>query len=309
MLIPHEKKYIILLFSLLLLTVFILVYLRSRKDNEQNSSENFQNKKANKILCIMCDNVIEEIDKDNYSIDFIEFSEDMNDIQMINKIANIVSKYYKQFDSFIIIRKNRKSFTASLLSFILENINKTVIICDSVSACIDFAEKSTIPEVCLYIDDKVYRGNQVKDDNIPLYPILAEKIDNEIIYYPEYILSRPKDKFKVLKMVEQNIDFIKMHPNINNINISSPIIIIEGYIDNQDILEKIKEQVEEKGIIAINTGESNNNIVEEYGIISTDTTPETAYAKVMMICSNIPNYNVDLVRQLFKINMRGEMIL
>lgn len=90
------------------------------------------------------------------------------------KVAQIIEKYYHNFDKFIVIGgTDTMAYLASALSFMLENLGKTVIVTGSqipltelrsdaesnllgaMTAC-----EHDIYEVCLFFNNKLLRGNR-----------------------------------------------------------------------------------------------------------------------------------------------------
>lgn len=100
------------------------------------------------------------------------------------KIGRSIEKFYYKYDSFIILHgTDTMNYTASILSFMLENLNKLVILTGSQIPLVEMrndAQKNLIdaltiagtydiPEVCLLFDSKLFRGNRtIKNDNINL---------------------------------------------------------------------------------------------------------------------------------------------
>jgi L-asparaginase len=96
------------------------------------------------------------------------------------KIAEIIEENYNGFDGFVVLHgTDTMAYTASALSFMLENLRKPVILTGSqlpigllrtdgkenLITAIEMAaskEKGfpTVPEVCIYFDNKLTRGNR-----------------------------------------------------------------------------------------------------------------------------------------------------
>src|SRR6202008_3825164 len=118
------------------------------------------------------------------------------------EIASIIEKNYAKFDGFVILHgSDTMSYTASALSFMLENLAKPVILTGSqlpigiirtdgkenLITAIEIAAaqkngKPIVSEVCVYFEYKLYRGNRTYKYNSahfdafksPNYPELAE---------------------------------------------------------------------------------------------------------------------------------------
>jgi L-asparaginase len=119
-----------------------------------------------------------------------------------SELAHLIKDNYDRVDGFVILHgSDTMAFTASALSFMLENLAKPVIFTGSqlpISAirtdakenlmtAIEIAkakkhDRSRVPEVCIYFDYKLFRGNRAFKYNSskfeafrsPNYPILAE---------------------------------------------------------------------------------------------------------------------------------------
>lgn len=158
------------------------------------------------------------------------------------KIADIIEGNYDSFDGFVVLHgSDTMSYSASALSFMLENLNKPVIFTGSqlpigdlrtdakenLITAIQIAslqqKNAVINEVGLYFEYKLYRGNRTTKINAehfnafasPNYPELAEsgvhlKV-NHALLFPK---SRSK-KLKVNKDLDNNVVIVKMFPGIN----------------------------------------------------------------------------------------------
>ena len=118
------------------------------------------------------------------------------------KIASIIEEKYNFFDGFVVLHgSDTMSYSASALSFMLENLGKPVIFTGSqlpigdlrtdakenLITAIQIAslrekDKPVITEVCLYFEYKLYRGNRTTKINAehfkafssPNFPSIAE---------------------------------------------------------------------------------------------------------------------------------------
>jgi L-asparaginase len=136
-----------------------------------------------------------------HSFEQIIDSSNMNPV-VWGELAALIEANYDEVDGFVILHgSDTMAFTASALSFMLQNLNKPVIFTGSqlpISAVrtdakenlmtsIEIAkakknDKSRVPEVCIYFDYKLFRGNRAFKYNSskfeafrsPNYPILAE---------------------------------------------------------------------------------------------------------------------------------------
>eukprot|EP00928_Gymnodinium_smaydae_P071805 TRINITY_DN5528_c0_g1_i3.p1 TRINITY_DN5528_c0_g1~~TRINITY_DN5528_c0_g1_i3.p1 ORF type:complete len:610 (-),score=93.79 TRINITY_DN5528_c0_g1_i3:302-1939(-) len=90
-------------------------------------------------------------------------------------IARDIERHYEEWDGFVVLHgTDTMAWTASILSFMLCNLSKTVILTgsqiplsrprndgvDNLLGALNFATHFEIPEVCLYFANKLYRGNR-----------------------------------------------------------------------------------------------------------------------------------------------------
>ena len=137
-------------------------------------------------------------------------------------IGRIINKNYHDYDGFIILHgTDTMNYTASILSFQLENLDKPVILTgaqiplsemrnDGIKNLVDsltIAGIFNIPEVCIMFNGNLYRGNRtIKSDNInynafespnfrPLMEIgISIKVNGDII------LPSPSGKFNYFEV-------------------------------------------------------------------------------------------------------------
>ena len=167
-------------------------------------------------------------------------------------IAEIIEKNYANFDGFVVLHgSDTMSYSASALSFMLENLNKPVVFTGSqlpigdlrtdakenLITAIQIASlqqkgKSVIHEVCLYFEYKLYRGNRTTKINAehfnafasPNYPHLVES-GVHLNVNSNMLLSRHSKKLLVHKEVDGNVMIVKMFPGINESVLSAIIAI------------------------------------------------------------------------------------
>lgn len=180
------------------------------------------------------------------------------------KIAIIIEDHYTKFDGFVVLHgSDTMSYTASALSFMLENLAKPVIFTGSQLpigdlrtdakenlitaiqiASLQHKNSPIIQEVCLYFEYKLYRGNRTTKINSehfnafasPNYQPLAVsgvqlKINQELL-----LKKAITNKLLVHKELDNNAVIIKMFPGLNEVILSSIIgipslkgIVLETY--------------------------------------------------------------------------------
>lgn len=157
-------------------------------------------------------------------------------------LVTMIEEHYDSYDGFVVLHgSDTMSYTASALSFMLENLDKPVIFTGSqlpigdlrtdakenLITSIQIAAlrengKPRITEVGLYFEYKLYRANRTTKINAEHfeafaslnYPPLAES-GVHLLVYDDVLRPRPKKKFKVHKKLTTDILLIKMFPGIN----------------------------------------------------------------------------------------------
>lgn len=157
------------------------------------------------------------------------------------EIAQLIGKNYNKHDGFVILHgSDTMAHTASALSFLLENLSKPVVLTGSqlpigtirtdgkenLITAIEIAAaqkngKAIVPEVCIYFEYSLYRGNRSNKFNAEHfrafqsanYPLLAEA-GVHINYNTAHIQSPAKKKLKVHTALDRNVAVLKMFPGI-----------------------------------------------------------------------------------------------
>ncbi len=168
-------------------------------------------------------------------------SSDMN-ISHWERIAQSIEENYQEYDGFVVLHgSDTMGYSASALSFMLENLSKPVIFTGSQLPIGDLRtdarenlitsirlaslkenEQPVIKEVCLYFEYKLYRGNRttkIDAENFqafdsPNYPTLAEsgvhlKVHDEFLYKREQ-----QEPLRIFTKFDPNVAFLKIFPNI-----------------------------------------------------------------------------------------------
>jgi L-asparaginase len=206
-------------------------------------------------------------------------------------IAIIIEENYTKFDGFVVLHgSDTMSYSASALSFMLENLSKPVVFTGSqlpigdlrtdakenLITAIQIASlqqkgKPVIQEVCLYFEYKLYRGNRttkISAENFnaftsPNYPALAESGVNLNISHASLNQKQTSKKLLVHKELDDNVIVVKMFPGINETILSSIIaipnlkgIILETYgsgnAPTEDWFISILKKASKKGLYLIN---------------------------------------------------------
>lgn len=206
------------------------------------------------------------------------------------QIANIIEEQYHAFDGFVVLHgSDTMSYSASALSFMLENLSKPVIFTGSqlpigdlrtdakenLITAIQIASlqdkgKSVINEVCLYFEYKLYRGNRTTKINAehfnafssPNYAPLAES-GVHLNINSNLFLAKHRKKFVVHKEMDDNVVIVKMFPGMNERVLASLMdipnlkgLVLETYgsgnAPTEDWFIELLEKGIQKGLYIIN---------------------------------------------------------
>jgi L-asparaginase len=182
----------------------------------------------------------------NCKIDFYTFqplldSSNMNPSFWIH-LAGVIQDKYEEYDGFVVLHgSDTMAYTASALSFMLENLNKPVIFTGSQLPIgmvrtdgrenfinsIEIAsareiDTPVVPEVAICFENKLYRGNRTSKLNAENfkafvsgnYPLLGE-VGVHIKYHHDRIMKPNFKKLSVHKELDDNIAILKLFPGIS----------------------------------------------------------------------------------------------
>ena len=190
-------------------------------------------------------------------------SSNMNIEQWIG-IATIIKQNYDAFDGFVVLHgSDTMSYSASALSFMLENLNKPVVFTGSqlpigdlrtdakenLITAIQIASlhengKPVLREVGLYFEYKLYRGNRTTKINAehfkafssPNFAALVESGVHLNVNVPALNKNKSDKKLIVHTQLDDNVVILKIFPGINSHVLSSIVsitnlkgIILETY--------------------------------------------------------------------------------
>jgi L-asparaginase len=158
-----------------------------------------------------------------------------------SELAGLIEANYDEVDGYVILHgSDTMAYTASALSFMLQNLDKPVIFTGSqlpISAVrtdakenlmtsIEIAkakknDKSRVPEVCIYFDYKLFRGNRAFKYNSskfeafrsPNYPILAES-GVHLRFSANDIRQPGEGPLKVHNNLISDVAVLKLYPGI-----------------------------------------------------------------------------------------------
>lgn len=158
------------------------------------------------------------------------------------EMATLIKKHYDDYEGFVILHgSDTMAFSASALSFMLEGLQKPVILSGSqlpigevrtdarenLITALDLASakkngKSLIHEVCIYFDNKLFRGNRSFKYNSakfeafrsPNYPVLVEA-GVHLKYNESALLDNSGQAFVLHTELENSVSVLKLYPGIS----------------------------------------------------------------------------------------------
>ena len=293
---------------------------------------------------------------DFYSFDPLIDSSNMNP-EFWAMLATKIEENYEKYDGFVVLHgSDTMAYTASALSFMLENLGKPVVLTGSqlpmgevrtdgrenFLAAIEIAaakenDLSVVPEVCIFFQDKLLRGNRTTKFNAEdfnaftstNYPLLAD-VGVHIKYNKERILKPTFKKLKLHTQMDPNVGILKLFPGIspdfvrhalNTPNLKGLVLETFGSGNATTapwFLEALKEATD-KGLIILNITQCQGGSVEmgryetslemsRIGVVSGyDMTAEAAVAKLMyLIGEGQPR---EKILELLPLPIRGELTL
>lgn len=305
---------------------------------------------------------VPELGKYAYKIDSHTFSPliDSSDVEpeIWVSLANLIKRKYDDYDGFVILHgTDTMAYSASVLSFMIENLTKPVIFTGSqlpigmprtdgkeniissveIAAAKDNEGHALVPEVCIYFDNMLMRGNRttkVNSDHFRAFrsencvPLAEAGIS---IQYNQNIIRKPAN-WDTKPIFHTNLDtrvsILKIHPGITEgvvehilCSPESRAVIIETYgagnAPSKEWFTSLINKALNQGKILLNVtqclaGSVNMDIyatgkcLKNAGVCSGyDCTTEGALAKLFYLMG-ILDKNSD-VKKMLEINLRGEI--
>jgi len=303
--------------------------------------------------------LIPELKDCDYELDYISFDPTVDSSNMDPglwvTLAGMIEDNYAAFDGFVVLHgSDTMSYSASALSFMLENLNKPVIFTGSqlplgvnrtdgkenFITSVEIAshhEEDTplVPEVCIYFENELYRGNRTFKYNAENfdafrsvnYPVLAEV--GVYIKYNHNAIRKPNFKnLKVHKELDTSVSILKLFPGIPD-NVVRGILGVEGLKavvletygtgnthTDESFISILREAVE-GGLFILNITQCKGGAVEhgkyqasvplsEAGVVSGhDLTLEAAVTKLMFLLGQ--GYSGTRLKTAIQTSLRGEI--
>jgi L-asparaginase len=250
--------------------------------------------------------LVPELKRFHFTIDAVTFESpiDSSDMEPNDwcQIVRMISDNYDHYDGFVVLHgTDTMSYTASALSFMLENIGKPVIITGSqlpigklrtdgkenlltsieIAAARNAQGEPMVPEVCIFFQSTLMRGNRTTKINAEgfnafrsnNYPPLAKAGIH--IRYESHLIRRPDPTrpFTPHYLLDNNVVFLTLFPGIREdiVDMVTHIkglkaVILKTYGAGNApqrpwLVDKLKRMTE-KGIIVVNITQCSKGRVE-----------------------------------------------
>jgi L-asparaginase len=304
---------------------------------------------------------IPELNRLNLELCFLSFLRPIDSSNVSPEIwielVEIIELNYNNYQGFVILHgTDTMAYSASALSFMIQNLTKPIVFTgaqlpigiprtdarENLISSIQIAgstinEQVIVPEVCIYFNGRLLRGNRAKkressqfdafdSENFPYLAEIGVNIDYNFL---NIHIPKPRKLPEFFKKINNNVAILKLFPGINKEFINNFFnqnslkgVVLETYgsgnAPSNDWFLACLEYAIRKGVIIYNVSQCTGGTVQmgkyetsekmkEMGIISgKDITLEAAITKMMWVLGNEDNLNK--IKELLENNLMGEMV-
>jgi len=244
------------------------------------------------------------------ALDTLDIEPEMHSLPLIDSsnmapaywmdIAGVISDHYDTYEGFVILHgTDTMTFTATALSFLLENLGKPVVLTGSqipvseprndalqnlVTSLMVAAPSASglpvVPEVCILFHDVLLRGNRARKLSASAYNGFASpnygelgRIGTHVELNSKLIRKKPGGALKVHEKLEDKVVTIEIFPgikadilrNIFDTGIRGVVLKTFGAGNaptNRDFLQAIEYGIKERGLAIVNVTQCDEGAVE-----------------------------------------------
>lgn len=270
------------------------------------------------------------------------------------QIARIIQQHYDTQEGFVVLHgTDTMAYTASAMSYMLQGLNKPVIFTGAqlpISeprsdarenlitaleiAAMKEAGKPLVPEVCIYFEYELLRGNRSKkveslhfdafrSDNYPALAKAGVRIEVNYAYIQHYL----QQAFSLQLKFDERVALLKLFPGITEAYVKQVLstpnlkgLLLETYGSGNApaaswFIEHLKQAIS-NGLVVLNVSQcpggmvmqgkyTTSRMLEEIGVISgKDMTTEAAITKLMFV---LGNYAAGDLAYMLQKNIAGEI--
>ncbi|KAG8928966.1 hypothetical protein FRC02_006164 [Tulasnella sp. 418] len=200
------------------------------------------------------------------------------------RIATEIELNYRNFDAFVVLHgTDTMGYTSSALSFLLEDLGKTVIITgaqipisqlrndavDNLLGALTIAGQYIIPECCLYFDHTLYRGNRVTKSSSydldafssPNFPPLVNVGIDIVVNWNHVMRPKSQRKFNAHKELCPNVVPLRIFPGITAATVKAFLaphiqgVVLESFgagnaPQRKDLMDTLREACD-RGVVIV----------------------------------------------------------
>ena len=249
---------------------------------------------------------IPEIDKFDFSLTVISFHQLIDSANMQPAhwatMAGIIEMHYEHFDGFVIIHgTDTMAYSASALSYLLEDLNKPVILTgaqlpigairtdarENLITALEIASarrdgRPVVTEVCIFFNNKLLRGNRARktesaqfrafeSKNYPALATAGIRIDYDFNAIKPY---QPYARLKVHQKMESGVVFLKLFPGISPAAVKAILeipgirgLVLESYgsgnAQTSEWFIALLKNAVDRGLVIFNVSQCNGGTVTQ----------------------------------------------
>lgn len=267
------------------------------------------------------------------------------------QIGEHIKKHYDNYDGFVVLHgTDTMSYTASALSFMFEHLNKPIILTGSQLPLFEtrndarenlinalwIAGNYVIPEVCVYFNNKLFRGNRSSKIDAssfsafasPNFPTLG-KVGTDIRIRRDLLLKEPKEPMQLQVLQNLDVSILRIFPGmsleITRQLLQPPLqaLILQtfgvGTAPEEARFLDILQDAVQRDVIILNCSQcayakvrmsdyAAGSALMNIGVISgADMTIEASLAKLFYLYSK--KLPVPEIKKRMMLNLRGELTL